>query len=101
MKVLRHLAWIPAVAITAAGYGLVKALGWLATTDIHTVEVELLDDLITVDDVLHVIPRDDLIEHAADEDCVCGPTPEAVFRDDGSNGWIYRHHSLDARELTE
>lgn len=41
----------------------------------------------------------DLIAHEIDENCVCGPTPEAVKRDDGSVGWLYVHHSLDGREL--
>ena len=26
---------------------------------------------------------------------------EAVFRDDGSNGWLVTHHSLDGREARE
>lgn len=50
---------------------------------------------------VHVVPRNDLIEHDSSEDCACGPTPEAVFRDDGSNGWVYTHHSLDGRERRE
>lgn len=33
--------------------------------------------------------------------CPCGPRVEAVMRDDGSNGWLYIHHSLDGRELRE
>lgn len=54
----------------------------------------------------HVVPVDDLIEHETemtsdhllDRRCPCGPTPEAVKRDDGSVGWVIRHHSLDGRE---
>ena len=42
---------------------------------------------------VHVVPIGDLVEHA-DTDCICAPTLEAVFRDDGSNGWLYTHHSL-------
>lgn len=34
-------------------------------------------------------------------ECVCGPDTEAVFRDDGSNGWVVIHHSLDGREAHE
>ena len=49
---------------------------------------------------LHVVPINDLIKHP-DDDCPCGPAVEAVFRDDGSNGWLIVHHSLDGRELTE
>ena len=26
---------------------------------------------------------------------------KAVFRDDGSNGWLVTHHSLDGREQQE
>lgn len=48
----------------------------------------------------HVTPVDDLIEHDARSDCACGPTPERVERADGSDGWLYIHHSLDGRELT-
>jgi hypothetical protein len=49
----------------------------------------------------HVIPRDDLIEHESDSDCVCEPECEPVDRDDGSIGWLYIHHSLDGREQHE
>jgi hypothetical protein len=50
---------------------------------------------------VHVLPISDQIEHTLDEDCPCGPTTEAVFRDDGSNGWLVTHHSLDGREQRE
>ena len=51
---------------------------------------------------VHVYPDADLIEHETEgEDCACGPTSEAVFRDDGSNGWLVLHHSLDGREIRE
>lgn len=54
------------------------------------------------DDPVHVVPVNDLIEHdTTGEPCVCGPDTEAVFRDDGSNGWLVLHHSLDGRELHE
>lgn len=46
---------------------------------------------------VHVTPTADLIEHPHG-DCPCGPTVEAVFRSDGSNGWLVIHHSLDGRE---
>lgn len=49
---------------------------------------------------LHVMPRNDLIGHT-DHDCVCLPSVEAVFREDGSNGWLITHHSLDGRENNE
>lgn len=52
---------------------------------------------------VHVFPVGDLIEHDTDhgEACICGPSVEAVFRDDGSNGWLLVHHSLDGREADE
>lgn len=49
---------------------------------------------------VHVYPENDLIEHDTDGgDCICGPATEAVFRDDGSNGWVVVHNSLDGREI--
>lgn len=52
---------------------------------------------------VHVYPAADLVEHDTDhgEACICGPAVEAVFRDDGSNGWLITHHSLDGREAHE
>jgi len=49
---------------------------------------------------VHVYPDADHIEHDTDGgDCVCGPDLEMVFDDDGSNGWLVSHHSLDGREI--
>lgn len=51
---------------------------------------------------VHTYPVNDLIEHWTDgRSCPCGPTIEAVFREDGSNGWLVSHHSLDGREQSE
>lgn len=50
------------------------------------------DDLIR----MHILPRDDLIEHEESEDCVCGPDVE--FREGGA---IIAHHALDRREQHE
>jgi hypothetical protein len=50
---------------------------------------------------VHVMPRDDLIEHATSGDCTCGPRTEPVEREDGSMGWLLVHHSLDGRERNE
>lgn len=51
---------------------------------------------------VHVYPERDLVEHDTDSDeCVCGPTVEAVPDDEGGFGWLLLHHSLDGRELTE
>jgi hypothetical protein len=37
----------------------------------------------------------DIIEHATDgTDCPCSPSTQAVFREDGSNGWIVTHSRL-------
>lgn len=53
-------------------------------------------------DTIHVTPTDDLIDHdTSGEPCVCGPTTEAIERDDGSLGWLVTHHSLDGRERFE
>jgi hypothetical protein len=55
-----------------------------------------------VSDAVHVHPLGDLIEHdTTGDDCPCGPTTEPVQRDDGSTGWVIRHHSLDGREANE
>lgn len=50
---------------------------------------------------VHVLPVNDLIEHADNDECVCVPTIEPVKRDDGSVGWLIIHHSLDNREAWE
>ena len=51
---------------------------------------------------VHVYPTADLIEHDTEgEDCACGPTTEPVMREDGSNGWLVTHHSLDGREVSK
>lgn len=50
--------------------------------------------------VIHVEPVNDLIQHL-DNDCPCGPTPELVASDDGPDGWVIVHHSLDGRERFE
>lgn len=49
-------------------------------------------------DDLHVTPVGDLIDHTTDDTCVCGPRAERIERDDGSDGWLHVHHSLDGRE---
>lgn len=56
----------------------------------------------------HVIPRNDLVQHTVDEDCVCGPTPELVPDDEPpwnkfatepeGDRWLIVHHALDGRE---
>lgn len=55
----------------------------------------------TVTAELHVVPSGDLVGHDTADSCCCGPTCEPVQRDDGSIGWLYVHHSIDARENSE
>lgn len=50
---------------------------------------------------VHVVPVADIVEHMTTEDCLCGPTPELVRTDQGGDGWLYVHHSLDGRENNE
>lgn len=51
---------------------------------------------------VHVVPVGDLVAHDTSGDtCICGPSTEPVYRDDGSNGWLIRHNSLDGREAEE
>ena len=54
-----------------------------------------------MNDDVHVVPLDDIVDHQPDEDCVCGPRAEPVPRADGSIAWMHVHHSLDGREATE
>lgn len=48
---------------------------------------------------MHVLPVNDLMKHQEDSTCWCGPQDEVVMRADGSNGYLYTHHSLDGREI--
>lgn len=48
---------------------------------------------------VHTYPENDLIEHVLEGDgCPCGPTVELVHNDDGPDGWLVVHNSLDGRE---
>lgn len=49
-------------------------------------------------DTFHYMPINDLIGHVANDDCLCGPTPELMQRRTG-DAWLYVHHSLDGREV--
>lgn len=53
------------------------------------------------DKTVHVVPVDDWIQHILSDGCPCGPACEPVLRDDGSNGWMYTHHSADGRDQRE
>lgn len=51
---------------------------------------------------VHVSPINDLIDHDTDtDDCLCGPSIEAVDDGDGGYGYVLTHHSLDGRERRE
>lgn len=50
---------------------------------------------------VHVHPLDDLIEHHLTDDCPCGPESRREVLEDGSDGWLIVHHSLDNREKEE
>jgi hypothetical protein len=48
-----------------------------------------------MNDVIHTIPLNDLIEHDTNDDnCVCGPEVVLFERWDGSYGFQVFHHSL-------
>ena len=46
-------------------------------------------------EVLHVVPLNDLREHAASKDCWCHPTEDGEYPD------IWVHHAMDRREEYE
>lgn len=48
---------------------------------------------------VHVLPRNDLVAHDADETCVCGPLIDPVLDDDERvAGFIVIHAALDGRD---
>lgn len=73
---------------------------------------------------VHVVPLGDLVEHDvpgglgsyqtstkrwlviqagdwSDESCACSPRTEHVPSENGPDGWVVVHHSLDGREHQE
>jgi hypothetical protein len=53
---------------------------------------------------VHIVPNGDIVEHASNTDCVCGPHVEFVDPDTGltyPSGPLIVHHSLDGREANE
>lgn len=52
--------------------------------------------------VVHVLPVDDLVEHdSSGAPCACGATREIFIGFDGVQGAMVTHFSLDGRELFE
>lgn len=47
---------------------------------------------------LHIVPRDDLVEHDTNLDCICHPKVELVPSPSGSMMQVVIHSSLDGRE---
>lgn len=47
---------------------------------------------------VHVIPRNDLVEHDDSDDCVCSPSSIPAKRSDGSVGWVVAHRAFDGRD---
>ena len=50
---------------------------------------------------VHVHPAGDLIEHELTGECPCGPESRREELEDGQDGWLIIHHSLDGREEEE
>jgi hypothetical protein len=48
----------------------------------------------------HVLPLNDLIEHEAQPNCVCGPAPDTRPDDEDPSviHFVFRHHALDGRK---
>jgi len=44
---------------------------------------------------MHILPKDDLIEHTCSDECVCGPMLESL----GEGQILVTHISLDGREV--
>lgn len=53
------------------------------------------------DQVVHIVPIGDFLEHEHTDECACGPTSEVVIEEGRTDGWIVTHHSLDGRESRE
>lgn len=67
-------------------------------------QVDEVPDL-TGENVYHVMPVDDIVEHEISDECVCGPEIEFVGYEkttgETGNGWLVVHGALDGREHTE
>ena len=53
---------------------------------------------------LHVIPRNDEIEHERSAECICQPRVEWADPDSGevyANGPLVSHNAFDCREVSE
>lgn len=50
----------------------------------------------TESDEVHVLPKNDIVEHTQDDECICGP--KTTYLDKGK---LITHASLDGREIEE
>lgn len=54
----------------------------------------------TEDEVVHVVPNGDLIDHELSDECACGPSSrisDLHTECDHPDVWIHQHHALDGR----
>jgi hypothetical protein len=57
--------------------------------------------VIEIEDVVHVVPEDDLKEHDLSASCECSPKCEEGGTCDDAVHWMVTHHSYDRREENE
>lgn len=58
-------------------------------------------ELVGPEEVFHVTPVGDLIEHDLTPHCICGPRIILMTNAEGRSGRIVTHASLDGREGQE
>lgn len=49
---------------------------------------------------VHVIPADEPLLHANDENCSCDPNVQLELQDDGTTAWVFHHHPLNLEEAS-
>lgn len=74
-----------------------------STDETHKSFRKFLEELVanvagSTDEIVYVLPIDDVVEHTESEDCICGSESFPVPRGE-SIGWICVHRSLDGREF--
>lgn len=57
--------------------------------------------LLASENVIHVLPVNDLHPHSEDRDCLCLPNMESVKKDGYVCGYLVVHNSYDGRETWE